>query len=88
MILMRLKKSDGSPFRVFTPFWRTQKNFILKKFQLRRKKLLNVKKINFFNDTISFDEIIAKKNGLKNLKIFGYPVKKNAIKELKIFIKK
>ena len=32
-----IKKNDGSPFKVFTPFWRTAENIILRKFHQKRK---------------------------------------------------
>ena len=41
----------------------------------------------FFNDTISFDEIIAKKKWYKKFDKYWLPCEENALKELKIFIK-
>ena len=33
-----VKKNDGTPFKVFTPFWRSAEKFYLDKIPLREKK--------------------------------------------------
>ena len=40
----KLKKEDGTPFKVFTPFWRRAEKHYLEKFPHQIKRLLNVKK--------------------------------------------
>ncbi len=82
-----VKKSDGSPFRVFTPFWRSAEKFYIEKIPTKEKKVRKCKKKHmFFNDTISFDEIIAKKKWYKKFDKYWLPCEENALKELKIFI--
>ena len=44
MSLMKLKKNDGTPFKVFTPFWRNAEKFYLEKIPSKEKKIKNVKK--------------------------------------------
>ena len=42
-----IKKNDGTPFKVFTPYWKMLKNFIWKKFPQRKKVSKCIKKISF-----------------------------------------
>ena len=32
-----IKKSDGTPFKVFTPFWRTAEKYYIEKIPIKRK---------------------------------------------------
>ena len=43
-----VKKGDGTPFKVFTPFWRNAEKYYLEKIPKKKKKLLNVKKKPLF----------------------------------------
>ena len=86
MNILKIKKNDGTPFKVFTPFWRNAEKFYLDKNSYKEKKVFKCKKkISFFQNTIKTKEIYPKKNGQTNLKKFGHLVK-NANKELKLFI--
>ena len=38
MNLMKLKKVMDTPFKVFTPFWRTAEKFYLEKIPIQKKK--------------------------------------------------
>ena len=65
-------KNDGTPFKVFTPFWRNaeqkylglppSKNYIVKK---------KTKVISLFKNCVEPKSILPKKIGIKNLKIIG-----------------
>ena len=39
-----IKKGDGSPFKVFTPFWRNAEKFYLEKIPIKFKKISKCKK--------------------------------------------
>ena len=72
-----IKKNDGTPFKVFTPYWRNAEKFYLEKVPSRERKISKcIKKVKFFEKTISENEIYPKKNGLKNLKNIGDLMKK------------
>ena len=43
-----IKKSDGTPFKVFTPFWRNAEKFYLEKIPAKEKKLSKCKKKSHF----------------------------------------
>ena len=67
-------KGDGSPFKVFTPYWRSAEKFYLEKFHQEKKIIKSKKKISFLKDTIN--EKFSKKNWLKNLKNIGNHLRK------------
>ena len=73
-----VKKGDGTPFKVFTPFWRTAEKYYLEKIPPKEKKISKCsKKISFFKNTVNANEIYPKKKiGLKNLKNTGFQLKK------------
>ena len=82
-----IKKIDGTPFKVFTPFWRTAEKFYLEKIPSKSKKVSKCKKkISFFKKTISEDEINPKKNWSKKFEKYWKPSEEHALKELKNFI--
>ena len=84
-----VKKNDGTPFKVFTPFWRSAEKFYLDKIPLKEKKVSKCdKKISYFKDTISEKEICPKKNWSKKFEDYWSPSEENALKELKNFTKK
>ena len=43
-----VKKNDGTPFKVFTPFWRTAEKHFIDKIPSKKKRFLNVKKNQLF----------------------------------------
>ena len=46
---MKSKKSDGSPFKVFTPFWRAAEKYYIEKIPSKEKIIKKCKKkINYF----------------------------------------
>ena len=83
-----VKKNDGTPFKVFTPFWRASEKYYNEKIPSKEKKISKCKKkISFFSNTISEDEIKPKKNWFNKFEKFWIPNEENALKELKIFLK-
>lgn len=65
-------KDDGTPFKVFTPFWKKAEQKYLEKVP---SKIFKIKKLNkgftYFKKTIFPEEILPKKNWFKNLKNIG-----------------
>ena len=83
-----IKKSDGTPFKVFTPFWRTAEKYFFDKIPSNEKKIKKCKKkINYFKNSIESEKILPKKNWFKNFEKIWFPDEKNATRELKNFIK-
>ncbi len=83
-----VKKNDGSPFKVFTPYWRTAEKFYLEKIPSQEKKISSCnKKISFFKNTIKIDQIFPKKKWYKKFEKYWSPSEENALKELRLFIK-
>ena len=82
-----IKKNDGTPFKVFTPFWRTAEKYYLDKIPSKDKKILKCKKkINFFKNSISENKIFPKNKWFKKFETYWAPNEENALKELKNFI--
>ena len=83
-----IKKSDGTPFKVFTPFWRAAEKFYLEKnfpknIKIKKKK----KKINILKSKKNFNEILPKKNWHKKFSNYWIPNEKQALKLCEEFIK-
>jgi deoxyribodipyrimidine photo-lyase len=83
-----VKKKDGTPFKVFTPFWKNAENLYVEKI-LPKKKLIKKcsKKISFFSNCIKPNEILPKKKWFKNFEKIWIPSEESALKELRNFIK-
>ena len=82
-----IKKGDGTPFKVFTPFWRTSEKFFFEKIPSKEKNVSKCKKkVSFFKNTISQNKIFPKKDWHKNFEKNWSPSEEIAIKELKSFI--
>ena len=82
-----VKKNDGTPFKVFTPFWRNAEKYYSEKIPLKEKKIKKCKKkISFFNKTINENEICQKKKWINKFESYWAPGEKNALKELNKFI--
>ncbi len=83
-----IKKNDGTPFKVFTPFWRHAERKYLEKIPPKEKKISKCKdKVSFFEETITINKILPKNNWFKKFEKFWSPGEENALKELKNFIK-
>ena len=84
-----VKKSDGSPFKVFTPFWKNAEKIFFDKIPSLEKKISKcIKKISFFKKTINENEILPKKKWFKKFEKYWSPGEENALKELRKFIHK
>ncbi len=83
-----VKKNDGTPFKVFTPFWRNAEKIYIEKIPPKDKKISKcIKKISFFRDTITEKEIDSKKKWYKKFGKYWVPGEENALNELKKFVK-
>tara|TARA_B100000886_G_C20421000_1_gene491583 strand:+ start:99 stop:1496 length:1398 start_codon:yes stop_codon:yes gene_type:complete len=82
-----IKKNDGTPFKVFTPFWRTAEKFYSEKIPNKEKKISKCnKKVSFFKNTIDNSQIIAKKKWFNKFEKYWSPSEDIAYKELQKFI--
>ena len=82
-----VKKTDGTPFKVFTPFWRNSEKYYLEKIPKKEKKVIKCKsKTSFFSNTISINEIYPKKKWSKKFEKYWQPSEEKALRELKLFI--
>ncbi len=82
-----VKKTDGTPFKVFTPFWRNAEKFYIEKVPSMDKKISKCKtKISFFQNNLNEDEILPSKKWYKKFENYWFPSEDNALKQLKIFI--
>ena len=83
----QVKKLDGTPFKVFTPFWRNAEKFYSEKIPPLEKKVTKCKKkVSYFKNIINEKEIFPEKNWFKKFEHYWSPSEENALKELKSFI--
>ena len=83
-----VKKSDGTPFKVFTPFWRNAEKHYIEKIPLKEKKIKKCSsQKNYFSNRIDSKEIMPKKNWFENFEKIWEPNEERALQELKNFIK-
>ena len=82
-----IKKGDNTPYKVFTPFWRTAEKFYLDKgFRNEQKIKIKNKKANFFDQLINVESILEKKKWHLNFEKFWDPSEETALKNIKYFI--
>ena len=82
-----VKKNDGTPFKVFTPFWRMAEKHFIDKIPSKKKTIKkSKKKINYFKNCIKPEKILPKKNWFKDFEKIWSPEEETASKELKNFI--
>ena len=83
-----IKKGDGTPFKVFTPFWRAAEKYYIEKIPSRKKIIKKCKKkINYFKNCIEVEKILPNKDWFKNFEKIWAPEEQIALKELQKFIK-
>jgi len=83
-----IKKSDGTPFKVFTPFWRTAERHFIEKIPSKEKKIKKcLRKKNYFKACINSEKILPNKSWFKNFEKIWLPDEENALKTLNNFIK-
>ncbi len=84
-----IKKSDETPFRVFTPYWRNAERFYLEKIPSNKKKIVKCSNIvSYFKNTIDEKKIIPKKGWFKKFEKYWTPNEEHALDLLKNFINK
>ncbi len=84
-----ITKSDGTPFKVFTPFWKTAEKYYIEKIPLKEKKISKCKqKASFFHELIHENEIYPQKKWYTKFEKYWRPSEETALKELKNFTKK
>ena len=82
-----IKKNDGTPFKVFTPFWRSAEKYYIEKIPSKEKIIKKCKKkINYFKNCIEIEKILPKKGWFKNFEKIWSPDEYTALKELQNFI--
>ncbi len=82
-----VKKTDGTPFKVFTPYWRSAEKFYLEKVPSKDRKIFKCsKKVSFFKDLINEKEIYPSKGWSKKFEKYWSPSEESALKELKKFV--
>jgi deoxyribodipyrimidine photo-lyase len=83
-----IKKSDGTPFKVFTPFWRHAEKHYIEKIPLYEKKIKKcLRKKSYFKNCIDSEEILPKKKWFKKFEMTWLPSEESALRELQNFIK-
>ena len=83
-----VKKSDNTPYKVFTPFWRAAEKFYLDKgFKKEQKIKIQEKKTNFLDETINIDTVLSKKKWHLNFEKLWNPSEQTALENIKYFIK-
>jgi deoxyribodipyrimidine photo-lyase len=83
-----VKKGDGTPFKVFTPFWRNAEKYYFEKIPPKEKMLKKcLRKKKFFLTCINPREILPKKNWYQNFEKIWSPSEESALKELRNFVK-
>ena len=82
-----VKKNDGSPFKVFTPFWRSAEKYYIDKIPPKKKIIKKCKKkVRYFKNCITPEKILPKKNWFKNFEKIWSPDEEVALKKLQSFI--
>ncbi len=82
-----VKKNDGTPFKVFTPFWRASEKIYQDKIPLKDRKVIKCKtKASYFKDKIDEYKILTNENWYKKFENQWFPSEGEALKELKSFI--
>ena len=81
-------KDDGTPFKVFTPFWKNAEQKFLSKVSSKKYtiKKLN-KQFSYFKKTISSKKILPEKNWFKKFEKYWEPSENEAKKYLQELIK-
>ncbi len=83
-----IKKIDGTPFKVFTPFWRNAEKHYLEKIPSKEKIIKKCqKKISYFKNCIAPEKILPRKKWFNNFEKIWSPKEETALKELQKFIK-
>ena len=72
-----VKKADGTPFKVFTPYWRNAEKFYIEKVPSIQKNISKCKKkLSFFKKTMNLGEIFPKNRWSKKFEKYWILAKK------------
>ena len=83
-----IKKSDDTPYKVFTHFWKTAEKFYLEKgFSNIQKVIVKKKRITFLNQSINLESMLPKNKWYLNFEKFWKPSEESALESTKNFIK-
>ena len=83
-----IKKNDGTPFKVFTPFWRNAEKFYNEKIPKLYKNLKKQKsKLNFFENEMDTKKILPNRKWFEKFDDQWIPSESTALKKLKIFLR-
>ena len=83
-----IKKSDGTPFKVFTHFWRVAEKYYIEKIPPKEKKIKKcLRKKNYFENCLNYQKILPNKNWFKKFEKTWSPDEENALNILNDFIK-
>ena len=84
-----ITKNDGTPFKVYSPFWRNAENYYIESVPLKNKSLKKLKKIkNLFKNKVKPEKILPNKNWYKKFEKYWQPSENDAGKLLQNFITK
>tara|TARA_Y100001980_G_scaffold45702_2_gene26746 strand:- start:392 stop:1048 length:657 start_codon:yes stop_codon:yes gene_type:complete len=82
-------KNDGTPFKVFTPFWRNAEQKYINSTPSKDHKIKKLKKSkNFFKNCIDPKNILPKKNWFKKFENYWEVSEQKSKKNVKRFIRK
>ena len=82
-----ITKNDGTPFKVFTPFWRNAEQVYIDAVPQKSSEIKKLKnKKNIFNSKDTFKQIMPKKDWFKKFDQYWKPSEEEAHKNLKEFI--
>ena len=83
-----IKKNDGTPFKVFTPFWKTAEKFYLDKGD-RAKNIVKTKssKTIFLKNTIKLNNILPKIKWYLRFEKYWNPSEQESLSKIREFIK-
>ena len=77
-----ITKNDGTPFKVYSPFWRNAENYYIESVPLKNKSLKKLKKIkSFFKERVSPEKVLPKKNWYKKFENY-WKVSENDSKKI------
>jgi len=83
-----MTKDDGTPYKVFTPFWKKTEKFYISKAPPKNFKIKSKnKKINIFKQSVTAQEILPKKKWYKKFEKYWNPSEQEAKKYLNKLIK-
>ena len=84
-----ITKGDGTPFKVYSPFWRNAEKVFIDKVPSKDYKVKKIKKNKeLFKKKISYKNILPKKNWFEKFENYWKPSESKALEYLKNFIEK